>query len=188
MLSLCHGNLPFIVNRLDNESKGWADSVDVLAHDLLDDSRLARIVEPAGRPVRQCPWQAIQVGEALQHQYSEFFVLQPRFSQNRKHLDRDDAFRGGSDGVAVQCCAKEAVPRSLDGPDQVSRDVNVTTHGHHFLLSSDRARNIWLALDLIAISKVTRISQLGKPSPRRSEVARVCPAKSLLSSLRAGAM
>lgn len=38
--------IPIIIYRLDNEAKRRADAVDVLIHDLLHDSRLARIVQP----------------------------------------------------------------------------------------------------------------------------------------------
>lgn len=37
-------NSPFKVDGLDDEPQGWADSVDVLVHDLLDNCRLAGIV------------------------------------------------------------------------------------------------------------------------------------------------
>lgn len=35
---------PLIIYRLDDEAEGRADGVDILAHDLLDDGCLARIV------------------------------------------------------------------------------------------------------------------------------------------------
>lgn len=39
-----HSNPPFIVDSLDDETESRADGVDILAHDLLDNGRLARIV------------------------------------------------------------------------------------------------------------------------------------------------
>ena len=40
--------LPLIINRSDNESQGWADSADILLHDLLDDGGFPCIVQAAG--------------------------------------------------------------------------------------------------------------------------------------------
>ena len=37
--------LPIVVYRLDDEAKGRADAIDVLAHDPLDDSGLAGVVK-----------------------------------------------------------------------------------------------------------------------------------------------
>lgn len=39
-------NLPIVLDRLDNEAKGWRYAVYVLAHNALDDGRLAAVVQP----------------------------------------------------------------------------------------------------------------------------------------------
>lgn len=49
MAILCHSDPPFIVDRLYYEAKSWADGVDILAHDPLDDGCFARIVQAAGQ-------------------------------------------------------------------------------------------------------------------------------------------
>ena len=40
--------LPLEINRLYDESKRWANSVDILIHNALDDGRLARIIKAPG--------------------------------------------------------------------------------------------------------------------------------------------
>ena len=40
-------NIPVIVDRLDDKAEGGADSVDILAHYLLDNRGFARIIETA---------------------------------------------------------------------------------------------------------------------------------------------
>ena len=37
--------MPSIIDSLDNEAKGWADTVHVLVHNLLDNGCLSRIVQ-----------------------------------------------------------------------------------------------------------------------------------------------
>lgn len=56
------GHIPFIVYCLDDEPQSWADSIDILPHDLLDNGCLACIVQasimgvsilhPSGNTVR----------------------------------------------------------------------------------------------------------------------------------------
>lgn len=38
--------LPFIIDSFNNESKGWADTIDVFPHDSLDYRCLSSIIEP----------------------------------------------------------------------------------------------------------------------------------------------
>lgn len=38
-------NIPVVVDGLDDEPECWADCVDVLAHNLLDNSGLARVIK-----------------------------------------------------------------------------------------------------------------------------------------------
>ena len=75
--------IPVVVDGLDDEAEGGADRVDILAHDLLDNRRLARIVEAAAlRSART----ALQVREegciSLQHQDAQLLVLESRLAQD----------------------------------------------------------------------------------------------------------
>ena len=37
-------SIPIVINSFDNETKGWADIIDVFIHNLLDNGRLSSVV------------------------------------------------------------------------------------------------------------------------------------------------
>jgi hypothetical protein len=75
-----HGSkLPLVFNSLDDKAERRADAIHILVHDLLDDGRLSRIIQP---PSQQSVRQTVVSGLSnSQHQYSHFLIFQPRFSQ-----------------------------------------------------------------------------------------------------------
>jgi hypothetical protein len=44
-------DIPIIINSLDNETKGWADTVDIFIHNPLDYGGLSSIVQAAARQI-----------------------------------------------------------------------------------------------------------------------------------------
>ena len=46
-------SIPIVINSFDNETKGWADVIDVLIHDLLDNGCLSSVVQAAVRKIRR---------------------------------------------------------------------------------------------------------------------------------------
>jgi hypothetical protein len=80
-------SLPFEIDRLDDKSKGWADGGDILAHDPLDDGRLARVVQAAGFSLISALRRVSSLTDAdSQHQDSHLLILQPGLSQYRQHI------------------------------------------------------------------------------------------------------
>lgn len=70
---------PLEVNCFDDESQSRADSIDILIHDSLDNSRLSSVVETTKGFQRSAEVSDRRVDD-LQHQNSHFFVLKTRFS------------------------------------------------------------------------------------------------------------
>lgn len=70
---------PLEVNCFDDESQSRADSIDILIHDSLDNSRLSSIVETTKGFQRSAEVSDRRVDD-LQHQNPHFFVLKTRFS------------------------------------------------------------------------------------------------------------
>ena len=71
---------PVIVYRLDDKPQRRTDCVDVFAHDLLDDCRLACIIQATAWPsVKRSKW----VGRGVpQHEDPHLLVLETGFPQN----------------------------------------------------------------------------------------------------------
>jgi len=67
-------DIPLIVNGLNDESQRRADRCDVFVHYLLDNSRLACIVQATVTLQRSSP----RLRLLLQHQDPHFFILESR--------------------------------------------------------------------------------------------------------------
>jgi hypothetical protein len=71
-------DLPIIVDGLDDEPQGRADRVDILAHDLLDDCGLSRVVQAPKKGVSQgCsakPWKTHSIRIRISLSFSRAFL------------------------------------------------------------------------------------------------------------------
>jgi hypothetical protein len=92
-------HLPFIVNSLDNESKSWADSIDIFTHDSLHYGRLSSIVKATMTEQISTTFTCLP-GECLQHQDSHLLILQSCFPQNCQH------FAVSSEKVDIMGCGE----------------------------------------------------------------------------------
>jgi hypothetical protein len=81
LIGVSDSHSPFIVDRLDDETQGWTDCVDVLVHDLFYYCRFSRVVQPTVTDLIHSRIKALE-GMCLQQEDPHLLVLEPCLPKN----------------------------------------------------------------------------------------------------------